>query len=253
MITAMLLDDEEDSLHSLEILIKEYCPKIEILGKYQNSKLAVIEIIKLKPEILFLDIEMPLLNGFEVLEEIKNVSTSVIFTTAFDHYAVRAIKYSALDYLLKPVEPKELMQAFERYVTNKSKININQVEHLLDIIKARDKVIKKIAVPQTEGFKFISINDIISCEAEGNYTQFNLRNKERMIACRSLKEVHTILEDNSNFVRIHHSAFVNLNEVSRYIRGDGGYLIMSDGSKINVSRNKKEALLKYLAENNISF
>lgn len=248
MIKVLLIDDEVGCLSSLEILLTEYCPDVQIMDKCQsvNSSLAAIELHQ--PELIFLDIEMPVLNGFDLLEQIKNLPVSVIFTTAYQHYAIKAIRYSALDYLLKPIDYKELVQAIQRYKKQQSKPNTAQFQFLMDKLSQKDHTIRKLAIPNLEGFKLVSIDDIISCEADDNYTHINLRNQVKITACRTLKEIQNLLEDYNVFIRVHHASLININEVNQYVRGEGGYVIMNDGSHINVSRNKKEALLKYLVK-----
>ena len=189
---------------------------------------------------------MPVLNGFDLLEMVKNYPLAVIFTTAYQHYAVKAIRYSALDYLLKPVDYKELIQAVHRYINQKSRPNPEQFQFLIDKLSQKEHTTKKLAIPNMEGFKLVSIDDIISCEADDNYTHILLKDRSKITACRTLKEIQQLLDDSAIFIRVHHSSLININEVDQYVRGEGGYVIMSDGSHINVSRNKKETLLKYL-------
>ncbi len=246
MIKTILIDDEINSISSLEILLTDYCPEVNVLEKCASAQAGISAITRLQPDLIFLDIEMPVLNGFDLLEQIKHHSLAVIFTTAYHHYAIKAIRYSALDYLLKPIDPKELIQAVLRYSHQNSRPVTEQFQFLIDKLSQKEHTHKKIAIPNMEGFKLVSIEDIIHCEADDNYTHILLKNKVRITASRTLKEIQHILEEYEWFIRIHHSSLINLNEVSQYIRGEGGYVIMSDGSHINVSRNKKEALLKFL-------
>ena len=246
MINAILIDDEVESLSSLEIQLKNYCPSVSILRKFQSAQECLALLADLQPDLIFLDIEMPILNGFDFLELIKDNPIPVIFTTAFNHYAIKAIRYSALDYLLKPIDPKELVQAVNRFESQHSKPDLAQFQFLMDKLSHKENTNKKLAIPNIEGFKLVSVDDIISCEADDNYTHIILRNNIKILASRTLKEIQGLLEDYSIFVRVHHSFLINLNEVHQYVRGDGGYVIMSDGAHINVSRNKKKTLLKYL-------
>jgi two-component system LytT family response regulator len=248
MIQAILIDDEEGCLSSLEILLTEYCPEVQIMDKCQSVQAGLAAITAHQPDLIFLDIEMPVLNGFDLLEQIKNFPIAVIFTTAFQHYAIKAIRYSALDYLLKPIDYKELIQAIHRYVHQTSRPNTEQFQFLIDKLSQKKHTTKKLAIPNLEGFKLVSIDDIISCEADDNYTHIMLRDQARITACRTLKEIQHLLEDYELFIRVHHSSLININEVTQYVRGEGGYVIMSDGSHINVSRNKKDTLLKYLVK-----
>jgi len=248
MIKVILIDDEENCLSSLEILLTEYCPEVQIMDKCQSVKAGLAAINAHRPDLIFLDIEMPVLNGFDLLESIKNFPIAVIFTTAYQHFAIKAIRYSALDYLLKPIDFKELTQAIHRYANQNSKPNVEQFQFLIDKLSHKENTTKKLAIPNLEGFKLVSIDDIISCEADDNYTHILLKDNVKITACRTLKEIQHLLEEYELFIRVHHSSLININEVDQYVRGEGGYVIMSDGSHINVSRNKKETLLKYLVK-----
>jgi two-component system LytT family response regulator len=246
MIKAILIDDEVNCLSSLEILLNTHCPSVKILKKCQSSLDVLPLIASLDPDLLFLDIEMPIMNGFDLLEQIRNNPVSVIFTTAFNQYAIQAIRYSALDYLLKPIDPKELVQSIQRFESQESKPSFEQFQFLIDKISQKEYTHKKLAIPNLEGFKMISIDNIVYCEADDNYTYIILKDDTKIIACRTLKEIQRLLDDYDIFIRVHHSFLINLNEVLQYVRGDGGYVMMSDGSHINVSRNKKKNLLRYL-------
>ena len=245
MIKSILIDDEVHCLDTLSILLSDYCPEIQVIGKYMSGKNALSAIDNLKPELIFLDIEMPHMNGFELLEQFKQIPFSVIFTTSYDQYAIKAIRFSALDYLLKPIEPKELIIAVQKVEKQKMHPSAEQFQMLMNQIQHKDTSFTKIAVPTADGFELITANQLVRCEAYDNYTHLFLKNKIRVIACRSLKEMEEQLRDFSSFVRVHNSFLVNLNEVTKYIRGEGGYLIMTDGSTINVSRSRKDALLKF--------
>jgi two-component system LytT family response regulator len=245
MIKTVLVDDEVHCLDTLGILLEEYCPQVEILAKCRSAKSAMEAIIRLKPSLVFLDIEMPSMNGFEMLEQIGIPSFSVIFTTSYDQYAIRAIHLSALDYLLKPVDPVELTAAVKKLQTQNQLPDPEQFQMLLDRFRHRESDFKKMAVPTAEGFELIPVDEVLRCEANDNYTFIFLKNKSRIVACRTLKEVESQLQSYSFFIRIHHSHIVNLNEEIKYVRGEGGYVIMSDGNPVSVSRTRKEALLKW--------
>jgi len=245
MIRSILVDDEIHCLDTLSILLKEYCPEVQILERCASAKAALEAIDKLKPSLVFLDIEMPAMNGFELLEQFDEIPFAVIFTTSYDQYAIKAIRFSALDYLLKPIDPKELITAVHKIETQKQLPVAEQFEMLLNQVHHKTKAFKKIAVPTSEGFELIYADQILRCEADDNYTHLFLKNKNKIVACRTLKEVEEQLEDFSYFVRIHHSYLVNINEVTKYVRGEGGYVIMSDGTSVNVSRSRKESLMKW--------
>jgi two-component system LytT family response regulator len=245
MIKAIIIDDEMHCLDTLSIQLSEYCPEVVLIEKCSSAKQGFEAISKIKPDLVFLDIEMPGMNGFEMLEQFKGISFSVIFTTSYDQYAIKAIRFSALDYLLKPIDPKELLAAVHKVEAQKHPPAIEQFQMLMDQIKYKDKVFTKIAVPTLEGFELIPADEVLYCEADDNYTHLIKKNKTRVTACRTLKEMEEQLRNFTFFVRVHHSYLVNLNEVTKYVRGEGGYLVMSDGSTVNVSRSRKEALLKF--------
>ncbi len=245
MIKAILVDDEVHCLDTLSIILKEYCPEVQILDQCRSAKAGLAAIEKLKPNLVFLDIEMPAMNGFEMLEQFAQINFAIVFTTSYDQYAIKAIRFSALDYLLKPIDPKELITAVHKVQTQKQLPAAEQFEILFSRIQHKESAFRKMAVPTSEGFELIAADQILRCEADDNYTHLFLKNKTKIIACRTLKEVEEQLQDFSYFVRVHHSYLVNMNEVTKYVRGEGGYVIMSDGSSVNVSRSRKEALLKW--------
>lgn len=245
MIKAILVDDELHGLETLSILLADYCPEVKVMEKCPSAKKALDAIEKQKPDLVFLDIEMPVMNGFELLEQFDQIPFSVIFTTSYDQYAIKAIRFSALDYLLKPVDPKELVAAVHKITKQKHPPSNEQLEMLMSQLQHKESKFTKIAVPTLEGFELIPADDIVRCEADDNYTHLFLKNKTKIIASRTLKEMEEQFGAFTYFLRVHHSYIVNLNEVSKYVRGDGGYLVMTDGATVNVSRSRKEALLKY--------
>ncbi|MBS1948303.1 MAG: response regulator transcription factor [Bacteroidetes bacterium] len=249
MIKAILIDDEVHCLDTLNMLIADYCPEVEVIEQCASAKKGVLAIEKHKPGIVFLDIEMPVMNGFEMLEYFKDIPFAVIFTTSYDQYAIKAIRFSALDYLLKPIDPKELILAVRKAAAQKTAPTTEQFLMLIDQIKNKKTGFMKIAVPTLQGFELISLEQILRCEADDNYTHFYLTTRAHITACRSLKEIEEQLRDFESFVRVHHSYLVNMNEISKYVKGEGGYLIMSDGSTVDVSRSRKEMLLKKLQPN----
>lgn len=244
MIKAIIIDDEVHCIDTLSILLADYCPEVEVMDKCMSAKKGLEAIEELKPDLVFLDIEMPVMNGFEFLEHFTDIPFSVIFTTSYDQYAIKAIRFSALDYLLKPIDPKELITAVQKVQEQKLHPSPEQFRMLMDQVHNKRNKITRVAVPTSEGFELIPAEEIIYCEADDNYTHLFLKNKRKIIACRTLKEVEEQLADFASFIRVHHSYMVNLNEVNKYVRGEGGYLIMSDSSTVNVSRSRKDALLK---------
>ena len=245
MITATIVDDEPDCCESMAMLLERYCPEVKVLDICYSAETALQSIMQHEPQILFLDIEMPFINGFELLEKLGNINFELIFTTSYDQYAIKAIRFSALDYLLKPVDREELQKAVQKAAQRKQHPLPSQFDILLQKLKNPTIPISKIAIPTMEGFQLIAAASILSCESDSNYTHLFLKDKRKIIASRNLKEIEEMLEDYP-FIRIHHSHLVNINEVDKYIKGEGGYLIMSDGSTVNVSRSRKELLLKKL-------
>jgi two-component system, LytTR family, response regulator len=245
MIKAILIDDEVHCLDTLSILISDYCPDVQVMEKCFSAKQGLAAVAKHEPDMVFLDIEMPVMNGFEFLEQFKEISFAIIFTTGYDQYAIKAIRFSALDYLLKPIDPKELVSAVHKVQTQKQLPVPEQFQMLMNQVKHKEVGFNKIAIPTSEGFELIPADRLVRCEADDNYTHLFLKEKKKITACRTLKEMEEQLQDFSSFLRVHHSYLVNLNEVIKYVRGEGGYLVMSDGSTVNVSRSRKEALMKY--------
>ena len=245
MIKAIIVDDEPYCCESLEMLLLKYCPEIEVLGTYNNASDAMVAIQKHQPGLVFLDVEMPRINGFEMLEQLPAINFDLIFTTSYDKYALKAIRFSAIDYLLKPIDREELQKAVQKVINHSRRPITQQLEILLQKIGNPTKPISKIALPTMEGLQLIAIDSIISCESDSNYTILLLKDKSKIVVSRTLKDIEEMLEDHS-FARVHHSYLVNLNEIQKYVKGEGGHLQMSDGSTVDVSRSKKELLLKKL-------
>jgi two-component system, LytTR family, response regulator len=244
MIKAVLVDDEVHCLDTLEMLIADYCPDVQVAGRCLSGKKALEFINKVQPELVFLDIEMPTMNGFELLENYDQIPFSVIFTTGYDQYAIKAIRFSALDYLLKPIDPRELVASIHKVQVQKNLPSPEQLMMLMNQIHHKEINYNKIAIPTSEGFELVPADQVVFCEASDNYTHLFLKNGTKITACRTLKEIEEQLDDFSSFQRVHHSFIVNLNEAKKYIRGDGGYIVMNNGSTINVSRSRKDMLLK---------
>jgi two-component system, LytTR family, response regulator len=245
MIKAMIIDDEKNSCEALQLLLDRSCKDLEVIAVANSGMEALEKISTLHPQLVFLDIEMPNMNGFQLLEQLPKIDFELIFTTSYDQYAIRAFKFSAIDYLLKPVDREELEKAVEK-VSKKLNNNINQqLDILLQKINNPSAPVQKIALPTMQGLELVSINSIISCSANNNYTEFFLLDKKKLLISRTLKEIEELLEDYS-FLRVHHSHLVNINEIEKYIKGEGGYLVMSDETTVDVSRSRKELLMQKL-------
>jgi two-component system LytT family response regulator len=245
MIRAIIIDDEAHCIDTLSMLLKEYCPEVQLIERCRSAQKGLEAIEKIKPDLVFLDIEMPAVNGFEMLEQFSEIPFAVVFTTSYDQYAIKAIRFSALDYLLKPIDPNELVSAVKKVQEQRHLPMAEQFQMLLKQVNGKHSGFNKIAVPTSEGFELIPSDQLVYCEANDNYTHLFLKNKTRIIACRTLKEMEEQLQDFPFLIRVHHSYLVNLNEVTKYIRGEGGYLLMSEGSSVNVSRSRKESLMKF--------
>lgn len=245
MIKAILIDDEMHCLKTLDILLKEYCVNVQVLEKCNDAFTGLKAIERCKPDLVFLDIEMPQMNGFEMLGQLQQVNFAVIFTTGYDQYAIKAIHFSALDYLLKPIDPKELIDAIKKVEEQRHLPMAEQFQMLLKKINGSNTGFNKIAIPTAEGFELIPSDQVLYFEADDNYTHVFLKNRNKIIACRTLKKIEEQIQDFNFFVRVHNSYMVNLNEVVKYVRGEGGYLVMSNNASVNVSRSRKDALLKF--------
>jgi len=245
MVKTIIIDDEPDCCESLATLLERFCPEVQIAATCYSGSEALTAILEIKPHLVFLDIEMPYMNGFELLEKLPVMDFEVIFTTSYDQYAVKAFRFSALDYLLKPIVREELRNAVEKVLNRKQSHLPQQLEILLQKINHTNNSVQRIALPTMEGLQLVPVHSIISCASDGNYTIFLMKDRQKLVISRSLKEVEEMLEDHS-FLRVHNSYVVNLNEISKYVKGEGGYLVMCDGSTVDVSRSRKELMLKKL-------
>ena len=244
-IRAIIIDDDSYTSEALALQLEKYCPEVKLEGTFGNGLEGLGAIKKIKPDLVFLDVEMPKMNGFEMLEALDEINFELIFTTSYDQYALKAIRFSAIDYLLKPIDREELQKAVQKVVKRTSRPMAQQMEILMQKLKTPSKVISKLAMPTMEGLQMVLIDSIISCESDSNYTILRLKDNHRLIVSRTLKDIEEMLEDHS-FARVHHSYMVNLNEIEKYVKGEGGYLLMSDGTTVDVSRSKKEMLLRKL-------
>jgi two-component system LytT family response regulator len=243
MIKTIIIDDEVHCLDSLGKLLFDYCPDVQVVERCLSARQGIAAIQKHQPELIFLDFEMSLMNGLEILEQRKDIPFAVIYTTSYDQHAT-AIRFSGFDNLLKPIDPKQLVAAVHKVQVQKHPPATEQFQLLIDQARHKEKSFTRIAVPTSDGFELIAADQLVRCEADNNYCQLFLKDKKRITACRTLKEMDEQLYHFSFFFRVHHSCIVNLNEVTRYVRGNGGYLVMSDGSTVKVSRSHKEALFK---------
>jgi two-component system, LytTR family, response regulator len=248
MIRTVLVDDEIDSICVLERLLETFCPQVRIVGKADGVENALRTIQALLPDLVILDIEMTQGNAFDLLNQLQPIAFQVIFVTAFDNYAVRAFKYSAVDYLLKPVDIDDLRNALDK-VTEKTqeKDMMGKMKVLLDNMGTLNLSQQKMAVPTMTGLVFVAIRDIIRFEAKGNYTIIFLNNGDKVTASRNIKDYEDLLPG-SIFYRIHNSHIINLQNIQKYHKGRGGYVIMDDGTSIEVAIRRREEFLRRLVK-----
>jgi two-component system LytT family response regulator len=247
MIKAIIIDDEELGRSMLKNMIIRYCPEISIIGEAGSVKEAKKIVTETNPDLIFLDIEMPGGSGFDFLEQMHDKNFSVIFTTAYDQYAVKAFRYSVTDYLLKPINVEELVNAVKKIGTPSFRENNQSAVHHLMESYTRGGISKsnKLALPTQEGLVFIDMNDIVRCEADGKYTYCFLNSGKKLYSTRSLKDFEEQLTEHG-FCRIHHAHLINLNLIRNYIKGDGGQVVMSNGDTVTVSKRKKDEFIKSL-------
>lgn len=245
MINAIIIDDEYHSCDALNMLLHKCCQHVNVAAICHSGVDAIEKISEITPDLIFLDIEMPYMNGFQMLEQISTVDFEIIFTTSYDQYAIKAFRYSALDYLLKPIDREELKKAVEKVSKKVNPSITQQLEILLQRINQPAVQVHRIALPTMQGLEFVRVESIIRCTSSNNYTEFFLKDKKKILVSRTLKEAEDILADHA-FIRVHNSHIINVNSVTKYIRGEGGYLVMEDGSTVDVSRSRKEFLLEKL-------
>ncbi|MBD2755681.1 response regulator transcription factor [Spirosoma sp. BT704] len=240
---AIIIDDEPNAVGLLALRLSQHCPQVELVASCTNSHKGVQAILDYQPDVVFLDIEMPQMNGFQVLEAVSGVSFSLVFVTAYDKFALKAFRYSAVDYLLKPIDTQELIQAVNR-VEKQKKTTPEQVDHLKQQLHGTTKQLPdKIALPYQNGVTFVDLKDIIYCESDDNYTKFYLIDGQHYLVTKPLRDIQELLEDR-DFQRIHRQFFINLNHIKKFVRGEGNYLIMVNQQSIPVSRGQKDRLLE---------
>ena len=241
----VIVDDENNSRIALNQKLHDYCPQVTEIKIANNAQEGIAIIESFKPHIVFLDIEMPRMNGFELLNNLTEKNFHLIFTTAYDQYAIKAIKYAAFDYLLKPIDIEELKTAVDKIEKLDSIFTHQQINNLQENIKNRKKQFNKLAIPTMEGLVFYDLNDVIHLESNSNYTNVFLTDGSKILASKTLKEFEDLLTE-STFYRTHQSHLVNLNFIKKYIKGDGGQIEMKNGDIIDISRRKKDEFLKIL-------
>jgi len=242
MIKSVIIDNEKKSRKTIRNFLQKYCNDVEILGEADGVESGIDLIQKTNPELVFLDIEMTDGTGFKLLESIDDIQFSVIFVTAYSAYAVKAFKISAVDYLLKPINPEELIEAIDKY---KKETDLKGIHTKLEVLLSNQNNVKKIAFPTSEGIELVKIDEIIHCEASDNYTSIYLKNEKRILVSKTIKEYDTMLSE-FDFFRIHQSHLVNLSYIAKFNKNDGGYVVLENGKKLPISRRNKQGFLEKL-------
>ena len=248
MLTAIIIDDEPKGRLALKQKLLDYCPEVEVVGEAGDGAEGIKLIDKYGPAIVFLDIEMPRMDGFEMLNHLPEKKFQLIFTTAYDQYAIKAIKYAAFDYLLKPIDIEELKTAVSKVAAGTASQTEKKLATLQQNLGSKNSF-NKIAIPTLEGLLFFNISDIVHLEAQSNYTIIYFSNHPKLTASRTLKEFEELLPQDT-FFRPHHSHLINLNYIKRYLKGDGGQIEMQNGNYVDVARRKKDEFLKVIVSPN---
>jgi two-component system LytT family response regulator len=236
---AIIIDDEPDAVKLLQLQLAQTCPQVEVIAAYTSSVKAADDIESLQPDLLFLDIEMPVINGFELLNKILHLNFSVVFITAYNQYALKAFRFNALDYLVKPVDTSDLIEAVAK-AEKKVKPTATQLSLLQR--QMRGEIATKIAIPGQNGVSFIELNEIVFVEASNNYSKIILTDKRIFTISKTLRDVQDVLEE-SHFLRVHRQYIINLNHVKQFNRNES-ILTMDNGEHLPIARNQKEKLME---------
>lgn len=238
--TAVLIDDEPAAIDALLSKLANVAPSIQVVASFTMPNEAIQAIPKLDPTVVFLDVEMPTMDGFSLLNQLKDADFEVIFTTAYSQYAIDALRTRACDYLLKPISESELAEALSRL---QSRLELRQKEQTQQALVPKSG---RIAIPSMKGLQFVQVEDIIWLSSERNYTNFYLRNGQHLVASRTLKEFEKLLLP-YGFIRIHHSSVINSKHVVEYLRGEGGSVVLSNGTEVEVSKRRKQFFLSSMS------
>lgn len=245
MISAVIIDDEQNCIDTLSFDLNKHCPEVQLLAACTSSKDGLIAIRKHKPDLVFLDVQMPWMNGFEMLEVLDEIDFAIIFTTAFDQFAAKAFRLSAIDYLLKPVAVDDLKEAVKKAEEKiRLKTGTANIDNLLHNIKQAEAS-QRVAFPGRDGYEFIEVNNILYAQAEGAYTSVFLKDNRKLLISRTLSDIEEMLPL-VPFLRIHHSTLVNTLHVTHFVRTDGGYIVMNNNARLGISKSKKEKVMEKL-------
>lgn len=249
MINAIIIDDEPNNIKNLELLLRLHCPEVKVVSTALNADEGIIMITQFKPELVFLDIQMPGKNGFELLQSLQDYSFEVIFVTAYDQYGIQAVKFAAIDYLLKPINTEELKIAVQKAVKRNSDHKQNvQLENLIRLLeKKQDKEEHRLVLPTSRETRFVPTQQIIRCESSNNYTTFYLESGEKLMVSKPIYEYEELLSD-YGFVRCHQSHIINKKFIKSWMKEDGGYLLLQDNTHLPISKQKREFLRNSLSK-----
>ncbi|MBX7050536.1 MAG: LytTR family DNA-binding domain-containing protein [Flavobacteriales bacterium] len=242
-IDVLIVDDEPAQREQLETRLQNLFPQLNITGKCSSAEEATLAVARTSPRLVFLDVEMPGMNGFEFLDSLSKIHFDVIFTTSHAGYATRAFRVAAVDFLLKPYPESELQEAVNKFLHKQLSERQPNIEVLLSNL--RDKSESKLALPTSNGYIFVKLNDVVRLESHNTYTTFFMKDKNQIVVSRTMKECEEMLSD-SGFIRVHQSHMINLSQVKKFVRGEGGTIEMDDGSHVEVSRRKKDEFLEAL-------
>lgn len=246
MITAVIIDDEAKGRMALRKKLDAFCPQVEVIGEAEDGEQGMVLIEKLDPQVVFLDIEMPRMGGFDMLQKLERKHFHLIFTTAYDQYAIKAIKYAAFDYLLKPIDIVELQAAIQKVEQHRGTNHTKERLEMLQQNLSGQFHLHKIAIPTMDGMLFFDIGDIIYLQAESNYSTVFFNDSTKLLTTKTLRDFEEILPTQL-FFRPHHSYIINLKFIKRYLKGDGGQIELQNGHYVDVARSKKAEFLKIIS------
>jgi two-component system LytT family response regulator len=245
-INSIIIDDEPNNIENIQSILQKLYPEINVVATATDAADGIAAIDKLQPDLVFLDIQMPGKSGFDILKSFPQIDFEIIFITAYDQYGIQAIKFSALDYLLKPIDIEEFKSAIQKA---KDKIASRQKNHSIDnllaYIKRGQNETPRMALPTLEEIRYVPVTGIVRCQASDNYTLFHLDSGEQLLVCRTLKEYAGLLAPHG-FIRTHQSHLVNIDFVKSYLKEDGGALLLKDLTKIPISRQNRELVKEAL-------
>lgn len=247
MIKTVIIDDENDAIQFITSLVEEYCPDLRIVATAQSAAEGTDVIRREDPDLVFLDVEMPRGTGFDLLSNFPEKTFDVIFVTAFNHYAIKAIKFSAVDYILKPINISEFVESVNKVIAKREGKEQSPREYRTLLENLSTSIPSKLAIPTSDGMEYLKTGDIVRIEADRSYSWFYLADGNKYLVSRNLKEYQELLSD-YNFFRSHNSHIINLHHVKKYIRHEGGYIIMSDESTVPLSRGKKDVFLSQMGK-----